>query len=130
MSIGSGNGADVDAQASAWAVRSSERQLTEAEQQELDEWLSASSRHVGAYVRAQALWIDVDRVAALDENAKADRQLYPRHWRRYLAAASALALGAPQIAFAKDPYASSPIRKISDAQWKQRLSPAARCPRP
>lgn len=91
MSIGSGNGEDVDAQAAAWAVRSAERRLTESEQQQLDEWLAASSRHLGAYVRAQALWLDVDRVAALDENAKADPPLLPKRWRSYLVAASLVA---------------------------------------
>ena len=91
MSIGSGNGEDVDAQAAAWAVRSAERPLTESEQQQLDEWLAASSRHLGAYVRAQALWVDVDRVAALDENAKADPPILPTRWRSYLVAASLVA---------------------------------------
>src|SRR3546814_4382431 len=27
----------------------------------LDAWLEADSRHLGAYVRAQALWLDIDR---------------------------------------------------------------------
>ena len=46
--------------------------------------------------------------------------------RGFLAAASALALGAPSasLAAAADAYATSPFRKISDAEWRKRL-PAA-----
>ncbi len=41
--------------------------------------------------------------------------------RGFLAAVSALALGAPGLASAADLYASSPFRRISDAEWKRRL---------
>jgi peptide-methionine (R)-S-oxide reductase len=41
--------------------------------------------------------------------------------RTFLASAAALAL-APAAAFAADRYAASPWRKLTDAQWKQRLS--------
>ncbi len=45
--------------------------------------------------------------------------------RGFLAAASALAFAAPSAAFAaaKDAYANSPFRKITDADWKKRLPP-------
>ncbi|WP_447762889.1 FecR family protein [Sphingopyxis panaciterrae] len=90
MSAGSGNGADIDAQASAWAVRSAERSLDSLEQQQLDAWLERDSRHLGAYVRAQALWLDIDRIAALDGGTQ--REYAPpvrqRPWRRYAMAAS------------------------------------------
>lgn len=47
--------------------------------------------------------------------------------RRRFLAASALALAAPgpALALAADPYAGSPWRKLSDAEWKKRLSPGA-----
>jgi len=46
--------------------------------------------------------------------------------RGFLGAASLLALGAaPAFAFAKDAYAASPFRKLTDAEWKQRLPPAS-----
>ena len=45
VSAGSGNGVDIDTQAAAWAVRSAERPLDSAEQQQLDAWLEADSRH-------------------------------------------------------------------------------------
>ena len=43
--------------------------------------------------------------------------------RGFLVAVSALALGAPaaSLAAAKDAYANSPFRKITDADWKKRL---------
>jgi peptide-methionine (R)-S-oxide reductase len=42
--------------------------------------------------------------------------------RRFLTAVSALALASPAVAAAKsDPYANSPFRKISDAEWRRRL---------
>ena len=47
--------------------------------------------------------------------------------RGFLAAVSALALGAPatSLAAAKDAYANSAFRKITDAQWRQRLPQAS-----
>jgi peptide-methionine (R)-S-oxide reductase len=49
------------------------------------------------------------------------------HRRGVLAAASALALGAPAAGFAakKDAYAASPWRKVTDAEWRKRLPAAA-----
>ena len=46
------------------------------------------------------------------------------HRRAFLCSAAALAL-APGGAFAADRYAAAPWRKLSDADWKGRLSPAA-----
>jgi len=49
------------------------------------------------------------------------------HRRGFLAAVSALALAAPvsSLAAATDAYANSPFRRITDAEWKQRLQPAS-----
>ena len=49
------------------------------------------------------------------------------HRRGFLAAASALAFAAPAagLAAAKDAYATSPFRKITDAEWKKRLPQAS-----
>ena len=55
---------DVEAAAALWAVRRSEG-LSEAQQDDLDAWLARDSRHLGALVRAEAVWTDLDRVAAL-----------------------------------------------------------------
>lgn len=47
--------------------------------------------------------------------------------RHFLAAASAVALAAPLAAeaAAKDAYANSAFRRISDAEWRKRLPPAS-----
>jgi peptide-methionine (R)-S-oxide reductase len=45
--------------------------------------------------------------------------------RRTFLAAAAVAALLPGAAAAADPYASSPWRKLSDAEWKKRLSPEA-----
>ena len=49
------------------------------------------------------------------------------HRRGFLAAVSALALSAPtsSLAAAKDAYASSPFRKLTDADWRKRLPGAS-----
>ncbi len=92
VSAGSGNGADIDSRASAWAVRTAERALDTGEQRELDDWLTADSRHLGAYVRAQALWLDLDRVAALGSGAAREpsQPVRARRWAPYAMAASVL----------------------------------------
>src|SRR5712671_2710403 len=51
--------------AARWAVRADAGALGPDEQRELDTWLAADSRHLGAYVRARAQWVDLDRLAAL-----------------------------------------------------------------
>lgn len=92
VSAGSGNGADIDAQASAWAVRSAERPLDGLEQQRLDAWLEVDRRHLGAYVRAQAIWLDLDRVAALGSGTvrEAAPAVRKQRWAPYAMAASVL----------------------------------------
>lgn len=45
--------------------------------------------------------------------------------RRGFLLVSAAALAAPSAALAADPYAASPFRKLTDAQWKAKLSPAS-----
>lgn len=50
----------------------------------------------------------------------------PLDRRGFLAAVSLAALGAPAAAVAaKDPYADSPWRRISDAEWRKRLPSAS-----
>jgi transmembrane sensor len=55
----------IDSEAAEWAVRSQGRTLGAAEQAELDQWLEASPRHRGAFLRASAAWVDLDRLAAM-----------------------------------------------------------------
>jgi transmembrane sensor len=60
--------------AARWAVRASAGKLRPHEQRELDSWLAADSRHLGAYVRARAQWVDLDRLAALHGPARGRRR--------------------------------------------------------
>jgi transmembrane sensor len=55
----------IDGEAARWAVRLSASALAASEQAALDAWLKQDMRHRGALVRAQAAWLDLDRVAAL-----------------------------------------------------------------
>lgn len=55
----------IDSEATEWAVRSHARALSAEEQAELDTWLEADPRHRGAFLRASAAWMDLDRLAAL-----------------------------------------------------------------
>jgi transmembrane sensor len=57
-------------QAARWAVRADSGPLGPTEQQKLDAWLSADPGHLGAYVRARAQWVDLDRLAALHGPAR------------------------------------------------------------
>ena len=73
----------IDREASEWAVRVQTRALTAEEQQDHDRWLAASERHRGAFLRARAAWVDLDRLAALRgskefERAPAVREAHKR----------------------------------------------------
>ena len=67
------NSRKSDAQAARWAIRLSAGSLLPREQQELDAWLQSDPRNRGAFVRAQATWLDLDRVAALGRPGAAER---------------------------------------------------------
>lgn len=56
---------DIDGIAARWVTRMDRGKLGAAEQCDLDAWLDADPRHRGAFVRAQAIWCDMDRIAAL-----------------------------------------------------------------
>lgn len=89
--FGSGSGEAAEREAAAWAVRAAERPLSAAEQGALDAWLAENPRNLGAWVRAQAIWSDVDRIAALDTGSRAASAMPPAEpfrWRRYAIAAS------------------------------------------
>jgi transmembrane sensor len=76
---------DIDGIAARWVMRMDRGELGEAEQRDLDTWLEADSRHRGAFIRAQAIWSDMDRVAALGsgELMSAPRQRWSTvSWQR------------------------------------------------
>jgi transmembrane sensor len=85
----------ISEQAARWAVRADAGSLSPDEQRELDAWLNADPRHRGAYVRARARWVDLDRLAAIhgpasSETAKAETA--PSFSRRQMLAASVAAI--------------------------------------
>lgn len=55
---------EIDDAATIWAAKA-ERGLTAEDRAELDLWLEGDSRRLGAFVRAQAVWIHAERAAAL-----------------------------------------------------------------
>jgi transmembrane sensor len=56
---------DVNEAAADWLAREDARALTVAEQAELDAWLAADDRHLGAYLRLRAASRRLDRLGAL-----------------------------------------------------------------
>lgn len=86
---------EIDQTASRWVVREDAGPLSATEQAELDAWLAEDARHLGAYARAQAVWFDADRVAALAQDAaSAHTSARPSGlpWRAVAAAALAASL--------------------------------------
>ena len=85
----------ISEQAARWAVRADAGPLGPDEQQELDAWLNADPRHRGAYVRARAHWVDLDRLAAIHGPASPEATTVegrPGISRRQLLAASVAAV--------------------------------------
>ncbi len=58
-------GAEIDRIAGDWLARADAAALTPAEQADLDAWLAAEARHLGAYIRLRAASHRLDRLAAL-----------------------------------------------------------------
>lgn len=87
-----GESDNAESRAAAWVVRSAEGPLTADDQQSFDAWLARDSKNLGAWVRAQAAWIDADRVAALDVagSRRPIRVTRVLPWRRMAMAASVL----------------------------------------
>lgn len=78
-----------DAQAARWVVRLEAGSLSASEQAELDAWLESDPRNRGALIRAQAVWLDLDRVAALAQpsgrrssssDGLVEPPVFPRRW--------------------------------------------------
>ena len=65
------NANDIQDVATIWAAQA-ERGLTLEEKAELDRWLDDDSRHLGAFVRAQAAWIHAERATILGRMPEAE----------------------------------------------------------
>ena len=55
---------DIDAQAARWVVRLDGHTPSANEQRLLEEWLDQDMRHVGAYARARAIYLQFDQLRA------------------------------------------------------------------
>jgi len=93
-------GDSIDSAAAAWTVRLDRGELSAEDRQSLERWLQEDQRHLGALVRAQAIWSDLDRVAALRAGTGASAAQAPgRHrlsvvrWALPLAASLLIAIG-------------------------------------
>jgi transmembrane sensor len=64
------SGNRIDEEASAWVVRQAAGPLSPEEQDALNAWLAADTRHKGALLRAEAVWEELDRFAALSRGAR------------------------------------------------------------
>ncbi|MBB5712721.1 FecR family protein [Sphingomonas xinjiangensis] len=120
---------EIDETAVNWAARA-ERGLVPEERADLDRWLDGDSRHLGAFVRAQAAWIHAERAGALGrmpepedgqkaeigEEALSIRQSYSRGLSRRMVlggSAAAASLGAAYlVGFNRDTTLESGIGEI------------------
>lgn len=75
------NSHDPDAQARFWFARQQGQTLSEAEQQQLAEWLAANPLHQDAWRRVEEDWLAIDRYrhALNDELKKARRNRPGQH---------------------------------------------------
>jgi len=89
--------AEIDDIAAEWVARNDAGPLTDEEQQELKDWCAADVRHMGAFFRAQAIFIHTERAGALSAKygagLLADVREVPVISRRNLIWGSAAAAG-------------------------------------
>lgn len=89
-----GSNQEIDDRAAAWVAREDRIELSQDELAERDAWLSADSRHFGAYARAHAVFARTARARALAAGMvprEGMRTHAPRRSRRWLRWAAALA---------------------------------------
>ncbi|MBB2187763.1 FecR/PupR family sigma factor regulator [Gluconacetobacter liquefaciens] len=106
----------VDEAAFAWVIRLDRGALAPEVARELDAWLTADSRHQGAFLRAKALWRSADRVAAFrvpDGTVPAEEPVAPGFvGRRRMvgSVAASLLVGVTLGATAEPGAACEPVR--------------------
>lgn len=83
--------AAIEARAAQWLLQQEEPDWTEAHQQELDAWLSASAAHQAAFWRLEHGWRRADRLAARGAVQEAPRRM-PLNRRLAAIAASLVAI--------------------------------------
>jgi transmembrane sensor len=114
--------ADIERAAADWVARQDRGPLSQGEQQELEHWAAADSRRAGAYARAMAINLHLDRVAALGEDfAARPEPIEEPSRRRFVAVAAggvaACAAGLGVFAFTQRqaPALSRPIATAKGA---------------
>ena len=84
----------IDEQAAAWVAREDRGPLDAGEAAALDAWLQADGRHLGAYARARAVFVRLERSQALGPGFAPLRDAAaPRRSRRRLPWMASLAAG-------------------------------------
>jgi transmembrane sensor len=112
----------IETDASRWAVRLDAGELSAAERAELDAWVRLDSRHHGALVRAQAAWLDLDRLAAMavpgqNQSADARAWLFSRTARRAAAASvTAFIIAAGVFWHLSAPTAATYVSEIGEVR--------------
>jgi len=115
---------EIDDRACFWAARLDKGPLSTADQQQLDAWLTADKRHLGAFARARAVSAHFDRARALGPDfdhtqfqAAAGRSFLRRHVRSLSAAA-----GIATVAILVSLF-YSPAERFSTKRGEIRLVP-------
>ncbi len=103
-SVRKSSSAEIYDVAAAWVARGDGDALSSGEQQELQDWLAADSRHRGAFVRAQAVYLHTERARDIGATfaAGTGAEVVPllRVSRRRLIWGSAAAAAAAGLGFA------------------------------
>lgn len=108
--------AAIEQAATAWVLRLDRHGATPELQQALDQWLAGDSRRRGAYLRAQAAWLLLDK-AADEHRAAADAPHFGLSRRRLIiggATALAASLGGVALFLPRERYRTSlgEIRRV------------------
>jgi len=84
---------EIDDRAAEWATRMDLRELTPGEQAEFDAWLAADPRHLGAYGRAEAVLLRLERVpgVAIGDLRSCDEPPAPKLTRRRIVLTGSIA---------------------------------------
>lgn len=61
---------DIDRQAAEWAAKADGGSLSAVEKAALDAWLTADVRHIGAYAKATAVLVHIERMRAIGAHAE------------------------------------------------------------
>lgn len=82
----------IDTEAAEWVARLDAGTLDPATQQQLDDWLAADPRRLGAFIRARVQWADLNRLGALAAgNQQLPAAIPAFRWNRRAVLAAGLA---------------------------------------